>query len=381
MKRSLLEIFEDIPEPRKGNGIRHKLIDIITIGVLATLCDCTGYTEMALFAELRFEWLKTFLELPHGAPSHDTFGDVFSAIEPEAVHRCFREWIETIREKISNEVIAIDGKTVRRSKDDQNGKKPLHVVSAWANENRLVLGEIATEEKSNEITAIPALLRLLDVKGCIVTIDAMGTQKDIARTIKELGGEYLLALKDNQRTLCEDVEYYLENEVLTQPKEQLREEERYYSTCEKSHGRIEKRECFVTNDVAWIDGIENWAGLSGIGMIRVNRQVIGKPGSEETVHYFIYSKADMTASEALHVKRSHWGIENSLHWVLDMVFHEDESRARTNHGAENLNILRHLALSLVKSDTSVKDSMKSKLKRCVLSNDYLLHVIGVDSIS
>ena len=376
MGRTILEIFEEIPEPRKGNGIRHKLIDVISIGILATLCDFTAYTEMELYAQEKEEWLRTFLELPNGIPSHDTIGDIFAAISSNALHRCFAEWVETIREAISGEIVAVDGKTLRRSKDKQKGLKPLHVVSAWANQNRLVLGEIATEEKSNEITAIPALLKLLNIKGCIVTIDAMGTQKEIAKTIIKEGGNYVLALKENHRDFYEDVQLYFKEEILPQNKLDLEKDGRYAKVTEKSHGRYETRECYLSSEIDWLENRKDWEKLRGIGLIISTRQIAGELEISTNMHYFIYS-ADMSAQSLLHAKRSHWGIENSLHWSLDMLLREDESRVRTGNAAENLNVLRHLALNLVRNETSVKSSMRLKLKRCSLSNDYLLKVLGV----
>ena len=376
MGRTILEIFEEIPEPRKGNGIRHKLIDVISIGILATLCDFTAYTEMELYAQEKEEWLRTFLELPNGIPSHDTIGDIFAAISSNALHRCFAEWVETIREAISGEIVAVDGKTLRRSKDKQKELKPLHVVSAWANQNRLVLGEIATEEKSNEITAIPALLKLLNIKGCIVTIDAMGTQKEIAKTIIKEGGDYVLALKENHRDFYEDVQLYFREEILPQNKLGLEKDGRYAKATEKSHGRYETRECYLSSEIDWLENRKDWEKLRGIGLIISTRQIVGEPEISTNMHYFIYS-ADMSAQSLLHAKRSHWGIENSLHWSLDMLLREDESRVRTGNAAENLNVLRHLALNLVRNETSVKSSMRLKLKRCSLSNDYLLKVLGV----
>jgi predicted transposase YbfD/YdcC len=331
---------------------------------------------MELFGQMREEWLRTFLELPNGIPSHDTFGDVFSVIDPEALRKGFMEWVETVRQRISGEIVAIDGKTIRRSKDIQKSRNPLHVVSAWANENRLVLGEVATEEKSNEITAIPALLNLLHIKGCIVTIDAVGTQKEIAKAIISQEADYVLAVKENQKTLCDDIRLYFDSEVLTKKRKDLPEFE-YVKTTEKSHGRYETRECFVCGEIDWLAGKKDWEGLSGIGLIVDKRQVIGREAEEIAYHYVIYSKTGMSAKELLHAKRSHWSIENSLHWSLDMVFREDESRIREGNGAENMNILRHLAINLIRAESSAKGSLKMKRKRCALSQDYLLKVIGV----
>ncbi|MHB1155093.1 MAG: ISAs1 family transposase [Eubacteriales bacterium] len=368
MKKGLIDIFRALPDPRRGNAIRHKLEEVLTIAILAILCECSQFTEMELFGREREEWLRTFLILENGIPSHDTFGDVFAALDPRAIEECFREWVETIRIKISGEVVAIDGKTICCSKDIPQNKRAVHIVSAWATENRLVLGEIATEQKSNEITAIPELLKMLNLHGCIVTIDAMGTQKDIARTIISKDADYLLSVKDNQSNLLNDISLYFSTE---------KNGCSYAQTTEKSHGRYEKRECWVSTDIDWLWQRSDWQGLSGIAMIRSERQVISTGVSESAVHYFIFSKPDIDASQLLHIKRSHWGIENSLHWVLDLIFREDESRMRLGNCAENMNVMRHMAINLIRSEKSSKLSLNMKRKRCMLSLDYLLKVIGV----
>jgi len=368
MSGSLIEIFRDIPDPRTGNGIRHKLDEALSIAILAILCDCSKFTEMELFGQEREEWLRTFLSLENGIPSHDTFGDIFAALSPDAVQTRFISWVETIREKISGDIVSIDGKTIRRSKDLANNKRAVHIISAWSAANGIVLGEIATDEKSNEITAIPDLLNMLELKGCIVTIDAMGTQADIARGIIDGGADYVLAVKENQPTLMQDVELYFSTESATCD---------YAKTTEKSHGRYETRECWSSMDIDWLYHKDKWAGLSGIGMIRSKRQQVGSDDMENSVKYFIFSK-EMSAMELLAANRAHWGIENSLHWVLDMDFREDESRMRLGNSAANMNVLRHLALNLIKTETSTKLSVNMKRKRCMLSLEYLLKVIGVN---
>jgi predicted transposase YbfD/YdcC len=375
MKKTLFDILGDLPDPRTGNGIRHKLNDVLTIAVLAILCDCRTYAEFELFGKVREEWLRTFLELPNGTPSHDTFGDIIAALNPRHLHQAFREWIDTIREKISDEVIAIDGKTARGSQDKANGKRPLHVVSAWANENQLILGQLAVNQKSNEITAIPELLKMLYLKGCIVTIDAMGTQKEIATTIIDAEAHYVLQVKGNQKTLLDEMELYLKEEVLTQSKVQLKSTNQYAQTKEKGHGRIETRTCYVTEHIEWLTGKDDWKNLSGIGLIQSERLI----GDHKTVEhsFFIYSQKGATAEQLLKARRSHWEIENKLHWTLDTAFGEDESRVRSGNGAENLNVLRQLALNLVKKETSLKASMRMKLKCCGLDPKYLIKVLQV----
>ena len=367
MSRSLVEIVGDIEDPRRGNAIRHNLVEVLTIALLAAICDYTRFTEMELFGQEREEWLRSFLTLENGIPSHDTFGDIFAAIDPEQLRLCLIEWTESIREKIQGEVVAVDGKTIRGSKSDAEGKRAIHVVSAWAAENGLVLGELATDEKSNEITAIPKLLRMLKLKGCIVTIDAMGTQKELTSVIRECGADYVLPVKENQPRLLEDISLYFSTEKATCD---------YAKTIEKSHGRNEKRECWVTEEIAWLHGIEKWCDLSGIAMIRstVQRSSSGQP--EQAVHYLLFSKSGMSAADVLRVKREHWSIENSLHWVLDVDFGEDSMRMRLGNAAENMNILRHLALNLLKAESSFKGSLNLKRKKCALSPAYLLKVFA-----
>lgn len=368
MDRGIIEIFKDIPDPRVGNAKKYKLEEILTIAVLAVLCDCSQFTEMELFGREKEKWLKEFLELENGIPSHDTFGDVFAAIDPEAFRKGFMEWVETIRIKVGNEVVAIDGKTICASKSMASNKKPVHIVSAWAAENGLVLGGIAVEEKSNEIMAIPKLLKMLELTGCIVTIDAIGTQKGIAKAIKDAKADYVLPVKQNQPRLYEDISLYFSSEAPNCD---------YAKTIEKSHGRIEARECYSSADIQWLEQKKEWHGISGIGMVVSNVQVVGQENCEKTVHYVIYSKPGMTAAQLLNSKRRHWAVENSLHWVLDVDFGEDNMRMRAGFAAENMNILRHLSLNLLKSEKSYKGSINLKRKKCLLSTDYLLKVFAL----
>ena len=365
MSRSLIEILGDIEDPRRGNAIRHNLVEILAIALLASLCDCTRFTEMELFGIEREAWLRGFLVLENGIPSHDTFGDVFAAIDPTQMHECLVEWVASIRQKIQGEVVAIDGKTICASRSETENRKAIHVVSAWAAESGLVLGELAVDEKSNEIAAIPKLLRMLELKGCIVTIDAMGTQKEIAETIRNKGADYVLPVKDNHPNLRENIELFFTTE---------KETCEYAKTVEKSHGRYEKRECWLSEEIDWLDDSKKWCGLSGIAMIQSTIQKTGSESSEKAIHYVLFSKSGMTAAELLAVKRKHWAIENSLHWVLDVQFGEDNMRMRVNNAAENMNVLRHMTLNLLKAETSYKGSINLKRKKCLLSPDYLLKV-------
>lgn len=376
MKKTIMEIFEaGVTEPRRGN-IEHKLIDVIIIGILCVLTGGKGFTDMANFGKIKKEWLETFLELPNGIPSHDVFNDIFAALEPKEFHKCFKEWVQTLIETFNGQVIGVDGKTARRTKDVSKGKRALHVVSAWASENSLVLGQLATEEKSNEITAIPELLKTLMIKGCIITIDAMGTQKEIAKTI--IGGEadYILSLKENQKSLCEDVTLFMETEVVSADKKELEKKKEYYRTIEKGHGRIETRECYISEDIDWLPQKKDWVGLRGIGVMISKREIKGEISEEKS--YFIYSVKEATAEKILNSKRSHWGIENSLHWVMDMAFREDESRIRTGYAAENMNVLIHMAMNLLKSEKTLKRGIAGKIYNCALSTEYLIKVLNAN---
>ena len=378
MKKTLIECLVTITDYRKGNGTDHKLIDIMVIAILAVICGADHWTEIEKFGNAKKEWLSKFLELPNGIPSHDTFGRVFAAINPNEFHNAFMEWVKSLSELIKGQVISLDGKTVRRSKDKANGKNALHVVSAWANDNSLVLGQLKVGDKTNEITAIPELLKMLDIENCIITIDAMGTQKNIAETIISGGGDYVLSLKENQKTLHDDVELFFREEILKKDKKELEKQGNYFKTLDNSHGRLEKREYYVHNDISWLSQKEDWKGLKGIGLCISHR----KEGEKESVDYSysIYSVENCTAQQYGGFKRGHWGVENSLHWVLDVAFREDESRARKDHSAENLNVIRHIALNLLKQEKTLKLGIKSKRLNCGWDESYLLKVLDISNI-
>jgi predicted transposase YbfD/YdcC len=345
------------------------LSEVLIIAILAIICGAQWFTQMEIFGREKREWLSTFLKLEHGIPSHDTFGDVFAALDAEAVVQAYASWVETIRTKISGEVIAIDGKTVCASKDVPKNKKAVHIVSAWATQNRLVLGQLAAGKKSNEITAIPELLNLLEIKGCIITIDAMGTQKKIAETIIDKGADYILTVKENQPNLHSNIKEYFENTSLPN----LEQAE----TQEKSHGRIELRNLTISRDISGIDPDSNWKNMSGIGMLESFRENLSTGKMESSVQYLIFSSPEATAEQILDSKRAHWGIENNLHWVLDVAYNEDNSRARAGNAAIIFNVFRHMSLNLVNQEKSSKGGVKSKQFRCAISTDYLLKVLGI----
>ena len=371
MKKTLIESFKNLSDPRTSD-VDHKLIDIVVISILSILCGANGFNEMEAFGTSKEKWLRKYLELPHGIPSHDTFNRVLSALDPVEFHKCFMDWVSILYEKISKEIISVDGKTIRRTKE--KAKKAIHVVSAWANKNKLVLGQIKVNDKSNEITAIPELLKTLDINGCIITIDAMGTQTEIAKTIVDSGAEYVLALKKNQKKLHDDVKLHFNNEVLTKTKKELKQEGTYYRTLEKNHGRIEKREYYMVKDISCINNIDKWPNLAAIGMVINEIQENDKITCEKRFYIMSEIKNIQEFSESV---RKHWGIETSLHWCLDVGFREDESRARKDNAAENLNIIRHISLNMLKKETSLKSGIAGKRLKCGWDESYMEKVLKV----
>lgn len=372
INKALEDCLESVDDPRTEKNLKHKFIDIMVIAILATISGADTWDDMEDWGNAKKEWLSSFLELPNGIPSHDTFNRIFSMIDPEQFHKAFIDWVRAVTEKIEG-VVAIDGKTIRRSKDVTNGKRAIHVVSAWAAENNLVLGQYKTEEKSNEITAIPELLNQLDIKGCIVTIDAMGTQKKIAEEIIAGEADYILTVKENQPQLYENIRLYFETEVLTKDKKELEKGACYYKEYCKEHGRIEKREYYITTEINWLKEKKDWKGLSGLGMC-ISKVTEGEKTTESR-SYTIYSRKEMNAEEYGKAKRSHWKIENALHWVLDIAYREDESRVRVGNSAENLNILRHMTLNMLKQEKSCKRGIAGKRKNCGWNHEYLLKVL------
>lgn len=366
---SIAEHFKSIEDPRIDRGKEHLLVDILTIAILAVVCGADGWMGIETYGKAKQDWLKTFLDLPNGIPSHDTFARVFARLDPEQLQTCFLSWVRSVSRLTDGEVIAIDGKTVRRSYDAGSGKGAIHMVSAWASTNRLVLGQRQVDEKSNEIMAIPALLKVLDLQGSVVTIDAMGTQKAIAQQIVQQGGDYVLALKGNQGNLFEDVQ-----QLFAQAQAQNFKgiDHARYETCEAGHGRVETRRYWCLGQVEWLIDAEKWTGLTSIAMVEARRRRQGETTVER--RYFISSLApdDQRLADAI---RTHWSVENSLHWVLDVAFREDECRIRTGHAPANLTLLRHLALSLLNQETTAKLGVKNKRLRAGWDDDYLLKVL------
>ncbi len=371
---SLIGCMMDVSDPRAPYNQRHKFIDIIIIAIMAVICGMDTWNEIEDWAHSKKEWLGTFLELPGGIPSHDTINRVFQMLDPEQFHRAFFQWTNSIVGKIQG-VVAIDGKTVRRSREEASGLRPIHVVSAWANEAGMVLGQLRVDEKTNEIKAIPELLEVLCLEGCIVTIDAMGTQKEIAKAIIDKKADYILQVKGNQQSLLDDISLYFKEEVFRRDKKELEVKNKYYKDICFEHGRVEVREYYVENDIMWLNRrCPGWEGLNGIGAC-VSR-VTEKGNTTKAITYSIYSGKGMTAEAYGKGKRAHWGIENSLHWVLDIGFREDESRIRLGNAAENINVIRHIGLNLLKQEKSCRMGVASKRKKCNYDEDYFCKILS-----
>ena len=360
-----IQCFGQIEDPRMDRQRRHNLLDIIAIAICAAIAGADGWTHIATFGRAKEEWLRTFLELPNGIPSHDTFGRVFSLLEPQAFQQAFQSWVAAIQERVQG-VVAIDGKKARRSHDHAKGKKAIHVVSAWARESSLALGQVTVEEKSNEITAIPELVRALDLKGCLVTIDAMGCQREIAKTIIEAHADYLLAVKGNQEILADDVEQEFKHAMAD---DFAHMEHHYHETLDKGHGRIERRQYWYTHDIEGLGTAQRWRGLAGMVMCRATRTVKGESSVED--RYFITSAKHDDVGKIAESIRAHWGIENSLHWVLDVAFNEDQCRIRIGYAAENMATIRKIALNIVKNSKSKKGGVKAKRLQAAWDNSYL----------
>jgi predicted transposase YbfD/YdcC len=371
--KNLQDCFSPLTDPRKERARRHELLDIIILAVCAVICDCNTWVDIAQFCRIRLDWFRNFLHLPNGIPSHDTFGRVFARLNPLEFEKCFILWAEGLREALGGEIVSLDGKSLRCSHDYARGKNPLQMVSAWAGANDLVLGQLKVEGDSNEITAIPALLKIISLKGCIVTIDAIGTQKEIAAEIRNQGADYVLALKTNQESLHEAVAYSFQEERRINNFKGIAHD--YYETVEKNHGRLETRRYWTISDpdyIKYLDPKGKWQDLKSIGLVEAERIIKGETSLE--ARYYLSSRAG-EAKEFAQAVRSHWGIENSLHWVMDVDFREDDSRVRQGYAAENFAVLRRLALNLIKREPTFRKSVKGRRLAASWSGEYLLRVL------
>ena len=366
-----MEYFESLPDPRIDRKKLHKLQDIIFITIGATICGCDTWEDIEEWAEIREDWLRTILELPNGIPSHDTINRVFSLIDPQAFQQCFVDWVRSVSHITEGQVISIDGKRMCNSGQD-GAKAVVHMVSAWSDANNMVLAQQKVNDKSNEITAIPALLSLLYIKGCLITIDAMGCQKTIAKAITDKGADYILAVKDNQGHLLDDIkEAFGSGRIANQDTQTT-----------IGHGRIEKRNCTIVTDTEWVCDEKEWNKLSTLIRIESERTIKATGVIEKQTRYYISSKQ---ADAAIFNKaiREHWGIENKLHWTLDVAFDEDNSAKRAGHAAENYSFISKIALNLLKQHDDHRGvkrvSIRTRRKKCSWSKDYLMAILtGVD---
>jgi len=366
---ALITILRELPDPRVERTKLHKLEDILVIAICALLCGAYSFEDMEVFGDAKEEWFRTFLELPHGIPSHDTFNRLFAALDPEQFLESFMKWTQSLRKAVPQEIVALDGKALRRALNQ--GQTAKVVVSAWAAENGLVLGQQKVEDKSNEITAVPELLRRLELAGCIVTLDAMGCQKEIAKEIHEADADYVLALKGNQGTAFAEIKKYLDDAIERKDKELG-----FVEKADKGHGRWEIRRYWQSGKIDWFADRDQWENLRSVGVVESVRE-IGQQRSVERRYYLSSLPVEIeTFAKAV---RSHWLIENQLHWVLDVHFREDQSRARNKHAAQNLATLRRWALNLIKADQQKKKrSLKGRQKAAGWDNRYLLHLLGIN---
>ena len=369
---SFQDYFATLTDPRcpDAPNSRHQLMDMLIIAVCAVICGADGWEDIEEYGTSQAEWFATFLDLPHGIPGHDTFRRVLSRLDPEELTQCFIAWTEALSEASGGDIVSIDGKTLRHSFDQATGQAAIHMVSAWACANRLVLGQLKVEEKSNEIIAIPKLIQMLDIAGATVTIDAMGCQKEIAKVITDREADYVLTLKENHPTLSGDVTRFFDEAKATAFADIAHA---YHETVDGDHGRIETRRYWITSDIEWLGAKASWAKLHSIGMVESCREV-GETVQVET-RYFLTSLPAQGVRFAQAV-RQHWGIENSLHWVLDVSFHEDACRIRQDKGAQIFSMLRHIAINLLRQERRHKRGIKARRKRAGWDRDYLLHVLA-----
>jgi len=369
---SVARHFAGLPDPRSDHGKRYALTALVTVAICAVICGAEDWVGVAAFGWAKARWFRSFLDLPDTMPGDDTFRRVFSLLDPDAFERCFQSWTAALVGLLCG-VVSLDGKALRRSFDAASGKAAIHMISAWAGEHGLVFGQLAADAKSNEITAMPKLLQMLDLKGLTVTIDAAGCQKEIAQTIVGKGGDYALAVKDNQPTLHEDVRGVFEDAAGNGWKGRGHD---VHTETDKGHGRIERRTTTITWDVPWLFGAWEKSGWKGVRcLVEVHRERTIGDATSATTHYFIASVDTRKASRMAQVVRAHWGVENRLHWRLDVTFNEDQCRLRKGHGAQNMSRLRRVGLNMLQRDRSQKMGLKNKRLLAGWDHDYLLRLL------
>lgn len=376
----LLAHLAPVRDPRINRRKEHDLLDILVIAICCMLCGGEGFNDMEDFGKAKYDWFKTFLKLRNGIPSHDTFNRVFAALDPKEFLECFLRWTQSLRQSLAQEIVALDGKALRRALDQ--GESVKYVVSAWAESNGLVLGQLKVADKSNEITAVPELLRVLELSGCIVTVDAMGCQKKIAREIIDADAGYVLALKGNQEQVHEEIKAFLDAALLEQQASrpagaklsQAAASLKSCQTVEKDHGRLEIRRYYQSDYLDWFADRAKWEGLKSCGMVESIREVDGQTTTER--RYYLASLGSEVETFARAV-RSHWGVENKVHWIMDVCFREDQSRARAGYAAENLATLRRLALNLLRREKTKKRGIKGKQLNAGWDHAYLLRLLEI----
>ena len=363
---SLITLLGEVPDPRVAHTREHDLVELLVIALCTLLCRGESFYDMEEFARVRLKWLRTFLTLRGGVPSHDTFNRVFQALNPKVFADCLARWTQSVRTVLGGEVVALDGKSLRRAL--RAGEDARMIVSAWATESGLLLGQRKTRDKSNEITVVPELLRALELAGCILTADALHCQKNIAQEIIEADADYVLALKGNQPAAFGEIKTFLDDAI-----EQGDPALAFVETTDKGHGRVEVRRYWQTDWIQWFADREQWEGLRSVAVVESVREVKGQQSMER--RYYL-SSLPVDVTKLARAVRSHWKIENQLHWVLDVVFGEDQSRARTGHAAENLAATRRVAINLLRQDKENKRSLKSQRLRATLDPDYLRQLLA-----
>jgi predicted transposase YbfD/YdcC len=369
---TISKAFGDLTDPRINRRLRHPLVNILTISICAIICGCDDFCAIEEYGKAKIDWFKSFLDLKHGIPSHDTFSDVLNRVKPKEFSEAFTKWVSQLG-NLKGDIVSIDGKTMRRTLDKASGASAIHLISAWSAKNNLCFGQAKVNEKSNEITAIPLLLDLLDIKGATITMDAMGCQFAIADKIVDAEADYVLALKGNQGELHDDIKLFLETNLANSFKNLSHTVSK---TANGEHGRIEQRNVWLTDNVQWlIERHPRWKSIKGIAIVDSRREMQGKVSREQRL--YITSHRDKNADFIANAIRSHWFVENRLHWQLDVSFNEDQNRLKSGYGAENFSMMNKIALNLLKNEKSVKVGVKTKRLKAGWDEDYMMKVLTV----